>query len=222
MTHAPSDTTTPYTTRVARLDDPAAQALAVALLDQDDIFAAPTDTVYGIFCRPTSTRAIARLYVAKDRPPEKAIPILIGDFSQLDQVVPTHRSPIADALIADLWPGALTLVLPALPHLPSVLTVGQPTVAVRMPNHAGLRALLRQTGPLAATSANRSGGPDTLSAAEVLAQLEGRLPLILSDDHAPAPRSKPSTIVDLTRATGPQILREGPLDDAVRASLAQG
>ena len=111
-------------------------------------------------------------------------------------------------------------MLPAQPHLPDVLTAGQPTVAVRMPNHPELRALLRKTGPLAATSANRSGGPDTHTAQDVLAQLDGRIPLILSDDDNPPARSKPSTIVDLTSRAGPQILREGPLGEAVRALIA--
>jgi L-threonylcarbamoyladenylate synthase len=214
--------TTP--TRSARLDDPAAQAAAVALLAQDEIFAAPTDTVYGLFCLPNRPAALARLYLAKDRPPEKAIPILIGEIDQLDQVALSPLPPIAATLMAELWPGALTLILPAQPHLPALLTAGGTTVAVRMPNHAGLCALLRQTGPLAATSANRSGGPDTHSAAEVLAQLAGRIPLLLHDDASGASsaalRSKPSTIVDLTPAGGPQILREGPLGEIVRARLA--
>lgn len=205
------------------LGHPEAQALAVTLLAQDEIFAAPTDTVYGIFCNPSSTLAISRIYVAKDRPPDKAIPVLIADVDQLDQVTVGPRTRLADRLIEELWPGALTLVLPARPHLPVILTAGQPTLAVRMPNHPGLRTLLRQTGPLAATSANRSGGPDTHTAQAVLAQLNGRLPLILSDDRVPAGivrRSAPSTIVDLTHPANPQILRAGPLDEAVRALLA--
>ncbi len=159
-----------------------AQQEALTLLDQEEIFAAPTDTVYGIFARPNSPTAISRIYLAKARPPDKAIPILIGDRTHVEQVARPPWSPIAEELIASFWPGALTLVLPAQPHLPSILTAGQPTVAVRMPAHPVLCALLRQTGPLAATSANRSGGPDTHSAEEVLAQLEGCIPLLLSDD----------------------------------------
>jgi tRNA A37 threonylcarbamoyladenosine synthetase subunit TsaC/SUA5/YrdC len=95
-----------------------------------------------------------------------------------------------------------------------------------MPAHAALCALLRQTGPLAATSANRSGGPDTHSAAEVLAQLDGHIPLILSDpllsDGAPTPQqSLPSTLVDLTDPAGPRILRHGQLYEAVRVRLGE-
>ena len=209
-----------YTTRLLPLADPAAQAEALALLAQEEIFAAPTDTVYGIFARPDSPAAIERIYVAKGRPPEKAIPILIGDIAHLEQVARRPWSPLAERLIAAFWPGALTLVLPAQPHLPAILTAGQPTIAVRMPDHAALCALLQRTGPLAATSANRSGGPDTRSAGEVLAQLDGCLPLVLTDDTPTAHQTLPSTLVDLTNSEGPRILRPGPLYEQVRAHLA--
>ena len=208
-------------TRILPLADPAAQQEALTLLTQEEIFAAPTDTVYGIFARPDSPTAIQRIYLAKARPPDKAIPILIGDRAHLEQVARPPWSLLADALMASFWPGALTLVLPAQPHLPAILTAGQPTIAVRMPAHAALCALLRQTGPLAATSANRSGGPDTHSAAEVLAQLEGHIPLILSDDAPTTQQSLPSTLVDLTDPSGPRILRQGQLYEAVRVRLAE-
>lgn len=208
-------------TRIRPLADLDAQQEALALLAQEEIFAAPTDTVYGIFARPDSPTAISRIYLAKARPPDKAIPILIGDIAQLEQVARPPWSPIAGALMASFWPGALTLVLPAQPHLPAILTAGQPTVAVRMPAHAALCALLRQTGPLAATSANRSGGPDTHSAAEVLAQLDGYIPLILSDNAPIAQQSLPSTLVDLTDPAGPRILRQGQLYEAVSVRLAE-
>jgi L-threonylcarbamoyladenylate synthase len=210
-----------YITRVLPLADPTAQAEALALLAQEEVFAAPTDTVYGIFCRPDSPDAIARLYLAKARPADKAIPILIGDLTQLEQVARPPWSPLAARLMAKFWPGALTLVLPAQPHLPPILTAGQPTVAVRMPSHAALCALLVKTGPLAATSANRSGGADTHSATEVLAQLDSFIPLILSDDAPTSQQSLPSTLVDLTNPTGPQILRKGPLYETVSAILAE-
>jgi L-threonylcarbamoyladenylate synthase len=210
-----------YHTRILPLGDPAAQQEAFALLAQEEIFAAPTDTVYGIFARPDSPTAIARIYIAKARPPDKAIPILIGDISHLAQVARPPWSHMAEALMTRFWPGALTVVLPAQPYLPPILTASQPTVAVRMPAHAALNALLRQTGPLAATSANRSGGPDTHSADEVLAQLDGCLPLILSDDTPISAQSLPSTLVDLTDDAGPRILRQGQLYAEVSALLAE-
>jgi L-threonylcarbamoyladenylate synthase len=219
-----------YSTRVLSLGDSAAQDSVaqnevLTLLAQEQIFAAPTDTVFGLFCRPDSVTAIERLYVAKARPPDKAIPILIGEQAQLAQVALPPWSAAATCLMERLWPGALTLVLPAQSHLPSILTAGQPTVAVRMPDHALLCALLRKTGPLAATSANRSGGPDTHSVAEVLAQLDGRIPLLLRDetcdDRSPPSTTPPSTIVDLSDPLHPRLLRQGPLGTAVQAILAE-
>lgn len=210
-----------YVTRVLPLDDAAAQQEALRLLAQEEIFAAPTDTVYGIFARPNSPLAIERIYAAKARPPEKAIPILIGEIDHLEQVARPPWSSLAGVLMARFWPGALTLVLPAQPHLPPILTAGQPTIAVRMPAHPTLCAFLKQTGPLAATSANRSGGPDTRSAAEVLAQLDGCIPLILDDGRPANAETLPSTLVDLTHAAGPRILRPGPLHDAIRTLLAE-
>lgn len=208
-----------YTTRVLPLSEPAARQEALALLAQEEIFAAPTDTVYGIFCRPDSPLAISRIYLAKARPPEKAIPVLIGEMAQLQQVARPPWSPIAERLMERFWPGALTLVLPAQPHLPPILTASQPTVAVRMPAHAELCTLLRQTGPLAATSANRSGGPDTHSATEVLAQLDGHIPLVLMEDANATSQSLPSTVVDVTDPTRPRILRPGALGEAISALL---
>jgi L-threonylcarbamoyladenylate synthase len=214
-----------YRTRVLPLSDPSAQQEAVRVLAQEEIFAAPTDTVYGIFARPDSPAAIKRVYIAKARPADKAIPILIGDMSHLEQVARPPWCPLAEPLIRRFWPGALTLVLPAQPHLPPILTAGQTSVAVRMPAHEPLCALLRQTGPLAATSANRSGGPDTHSVEEVLAQLDGHLPLVLSDDtsddKSATEQSLSSTVVDLVDPAGPRILRQGQLYAQVSAFLAK-
>jgi L-threonylcarbamoyladenylate synthase len=168
--------------------------------------------------------AIVRLYEAKDRPPRKPIPVLIGELEQLAQVAPLPLSSLAERLSRRFWPGPLTLVLPALPTLPSILTASQPTVGVRMPDHDALRALIRQTGPLAATSANRSGAVEARTAAEVLAQLEGRIPLILADeeDDRSSPDTLPSTVVDVTTLSNgePTILREGPLGSTVRSLFA--
>lgn len=207
-----------YTTHIRSLADPAALDEALALLDDDQVIAAPTDTVYGVFCRPDRPAAIERLYIAKLRPPQKAIPILIGDADQVGDIAQPPLPPGAADLMADFWPGALTIVLPARSHLPAVLTAGQPTVAVRMPNHDLLRDLLRRSGPLAATSANRSGGPETHSADEVMTELGGRLPLILADPNPPATRNLASTVIDLT-GPEPVILRPGPVAAAVLARL---
>lgn len=187
--------------------------LAVSLVQKGEVIAAPTDTVYGLVCRYDSSRAIEELYRVKDRPPEKALPVLIGDESQLAQVVEGELSALAQELIARFWPGPLTLILPALPHLPPVLTAGGSTVGVRIPDQPFLRELARQAGPLASSSANRSGGAECHSAADVLAQLDGRIPLLV--DGGPSSLAQASTVLNLT-TTPPGILREGPVGETVR------
>jgi len=204
-------------TRVIATDDPDALDQAVAFLDTQAVIAAPTDTVYGLVCSVTSGAAMDALYEAKGRPPQKALPVLLAGEDQLDRVVATVPEA-ARRLMARFWPGPLTLVLPGLPHLPARLTAGMGTVAVRVPDHPVLRALARRSGPLASSSANRSGGPECVDAPAVLAQLDGLIPLIL--DGGPAPVGIPSTVLALTE-TGAVILREGPIGHAVRAFLSE-
>lgn len=225
-------------TPILAIDAPETVAAVEAVLAAGGIFVVPTDTVYGVCSRYDSPAAIGRIYAAKDRPPQKAIPVLIGAPEQLDGLVKMPLHPLAGTLMARYWPGPLTLVLPAQAHLPPELTAGAPTVAVRMPNHAAFCALLQHTGPLAVTSANRSGAAETHNVVEVLAQLDGRVDLILADvgeaipgadvsnsaETAPLAEGTPtlaSTIVDLANpAAPPRILREGPLGAEIRALLA--
>lgn len=206
-------------TRILTMNAPEAIPAALTLVEQAMIFAAPTDTVYGLMCRYDSSAAIGQLYLAKDRPPQKAIPVLISNSQQLKLLVPDSISPVAQLLMERFWPGALTIVLPALPTLPSSLTANQPTIGVRMPAYDPLRRLIDQSGPLAATSANRSGGPDSGSAQEVLAQLEGRIPLLLVDDATPR-SAMPSTVIDLSRTQEfPRMLRRGALAGAINTAM---
>jgi L-threonylcarbamoyladenylate synthase len=155
-----------------------------------------------------------KLYVAKERPPEKAIPILLADIADLDQVA-LNVPPIAYRLMENFWPGALTIVVPKQPALPLEVSVA-PTVAVRIPDLDLARALMRLTGPLAVTSANRSAGPNPRTASEVLEQLSGRIDAVL--DGGTTPGGVPSTVLDCTQPT-PVILREGAWADRVRAFL---
>ena len=180
------------------------------------VIAVPTDTVYGVVCRFDSEQAIDQLYWVKERQPQKALPVLLGDEGQLDRVIQARLSPLAGQFIRHFWPGPLTLVLPALAHLPNVLNSGGETIAVRIPDHPFLRDLARHAGPLASSSANRSGQPDCRTAQAVLAQLEGRVPLIV--DGGETTHLLASTVLDLTGAE-PRILREGPLGGAIRAWL---
>jgi L-threonylcarbamoyladenylate synthase len=191
--------------------------LAAQLLRERQIVAFPTDTVYGLGTLAFDGLTARRLYVAKDRPPEKAIPILLADIADLDQVA-IDVPPIAYRLMARFWPGALTLVLPKHPEVPLEVSATE-TVAVRIPDLDLTRALLRLTGPLAVTSANRSAGPNPRTAQEVLAQLDGRIDAIL--DGGSTPSGVPSTVLDCAQAV-PRILRAGALADAVAAFLRAG
>ncbi len=204
-------------TRILHADEPTTLDLAARLIQAGQVIAAPTDTVYGLVCRVDDPQAIRRLYAVKERPAEKALPVLLAGEEQLPQVV-AELPPLARALMARFWPGPLTLVLPARPGLPAVLTGGGATVAVRVPDHPFLRALARRAGPLASSSANRSGEPPARTAQEVLAQLAGRIPLVV--DGGEAPGGVASTVVDVTGPT-PRILREGPVAEQVRALLPQ-
>ena len=184
---------------------------AVAVLRSGGLVVFPTDTVYGVGALATLPQAVASLYVAKDRPRDKAIPLLVPSLEVLSTVVTTV--PDAARLLAErFWPGALTVVLHRAPSVPDEVTAGGETVAVRVPDHAVTRSLLDALGaPLAATSANLSGqgAPDT--AAGALAQLEGRVDLIL--DGGRCPGGVASTVVDLTRDP-PVVLREGGIASA--------
>ena len=186
--------------------DPDAISRALEVLEGGGLVAFPTDTVYGVGALAFDAPAVESIYYTKDRPVEKAIPILIGGPEDLDKAT-ADIPPIAAKLAARFWPGALTLVMPKHPDLPDVVSTG-PTVGVRVPDHPVARALLRAAGPMAVTSANISGGTSPKSAEEVMRQLNGRIPLIL--DGGETPGGVPSTVVNCL-GTEPVILREGPI-----------
>ena len=195
-------------TVVIAADQTNALEKAAAVLEQGAVIGVPTDTVYGLVCLYNDAAAIDRLFAAKERPSQKALPVLLGDAEQASAVVRSARQTAAQALIERYWPGPLTLVLPARSHLPPALTAGGDTVGVRLPAHPFLRALARRVGPLASSSANRSGQPPCATPAAVLAQLNGRIPLLI--DAGPAPLAQASTVLDLS-APQPVLLREGPI-----------
>ena len=179
---------------------------ALKILQSGGIVAFPTDTVYGLGALAFDNAAIESIYTAKDRPIKKAIPILIGDLIDLDQVA-VDVPDMALHFAARFWPGPLTCVIPKKQTLPSAVSA-TPTVAVRIPDHSDARALLRAAGPMAVTSANISGQPSPSTAQEVYEQLNGRIPLIL--DGGKTQGGIPSTLVDCT-GEKPVILREGPI-----------
>lgn len=179
---------------------------ALRILKQGGIVAFPTDTVYGVGTLAFDNAAIESIYTAKDRPLEKAIPILIGDMSDLDKVA-DNIPEMALRFAARFWPGPLTCIVPKKRTLPPAVSATE-TVAVRIPDHPDALTLLRAAGPMAVTSANISGQASPSTAQEVYNQLNGRIPLIL--DGGETPGGTASTIVDCT-GEKPVILREGPL-----------
>jgi len=179
---------------------------ALDILRKGGLVAFPTDTVYGVGTLAFDGKAVESIYKAKDRPVEKAIPILIGDADDM-QKVGVDIPDVAYKLAARFWPGPLTCIIPKQPTLPETVSATD-TVGVRVPDHEVARALLRAAGPMAVTSANISGQPSPSSAEEVLAQLGGRIDLII--DGGITPGGVPSTLVDCT-ADEIKILREGPI-----------
>lgn len=195
-------------------------ARAVDALMQGNTVAFPTDTVYGVGADARQPEAIAALYEIKQRPLDKAIPLLLARTEELCGValeVPDSAWQLAERF----WPGALTLVVHCALSLPPILTAGRPTVAVRVPDHPVVRALIEGlSAPLAATSANISGRSSPVATDGVLAQLDGRVSLLL--DGGSCPGGRPSTVVDVT-VTPVRILRPGPITARqIQAALSTG
>lgn len=200
------DITFTMSTQILSIQDADGLASAIELLASGGVVAFPTDTVYGLGAMAFDQNAVGMLYEVKERRMEKAIPLLIGDFSHLERVAGIV-TPMAEKLARRFWPGALTIVLPRHPSIPDAVTP-LPTVGVRIPDYAPVQKLLRLTGPLAVTSANISGQGSPSTAPGVEMQLGGRIPLIL--DGGVTPGGTPSTVVDCTKGQ-PVILREGPI-----------
>ena len=211
--------------RFARVapDDEDGRAEAVEVLRAGGLVAMPTDTVYGVGVALDAEDGLRRLFAAKDRPPDRAIVLLVADLAQAGSV--GVLSPAASALAARFWPGGLTLVLAQVSdpilgsRLPAELTAGLSTIGVRMPDHDSPRTLARALGPLPVTSANLSGRPDARDAAAVLAQLGTRIDLVL--DGGPTLGGVPSTVVDCSQDV-PRILRVGAIEPARIAAALVG
>jgi L-threonylcarbamoyladenylate synthase len=193
-------------TAIIPANSPAMLTHVLRILNAGGLVAFPTDTVYGVGTLAFNGKAIESIYTAKDRPIEKAIPILIADIEDMEKVgmdVPQNAYKLAYRF----WPGPLTCIIPKQPTLPEAVSATS-TVGVRMPDHEIARTLLRAAGPMAVTSANISGQPSPSTAEEVFAQLNGRIPLII--DGGPTPGGIPSTVVDCSTSEL-KILRKGPL-----------
>ena len=187
--------------------DEASIRRAAALLRAGELVAFPTETVYGLGADALNGEAAARIFAAKGRPADNPLIAHIAGESGLAGLIAGEPCTCARKLMRAFWPGPMTLIFPKSPRVPREVTAGLDTVAVRMPSHPVARALIRaaQT-PIAAPSANRSGRPSPTTAAHVLEDMEGRIPLIL--DGGPCEVGLESTVVDVTGAR-PRILRPG-------------
>jgi L-threonylcarbamoyladenylate synthase len=203
-------------TLIVSAKSPDAIREALDVLNKGGLVAFPTDTVYGVGALAFDGKTVESIYAAKDRPVEKAIPVLIGNTGDMDKVG-MEIPEIAYKLASRFWPGPLTVVIPKKPTLPEAISATA-TVGVRVPDHAVARALLRAAGPMAVTSANISGQASPSTAEEVYAQLGGRIDLII--DSGTTPGGVPSTVVDCT-GNELKILREGPISlEEIRSKLS--
>ncbi|TPG10826.1 L-threonylcarbamoyladenylate synthase [Sphingomonas oligophenolica] len=180
-------------------------AAAAAIIGGGGIVAVPTETVYGLAADATNAAAVARIYAAKGRPAFNPLIVHVADLAAAERIAVFGDD--ARALAAAFWPGPLTLVLPvrAEAGVAALVIAGLDTIAVRVPRHRAMQALLAATGvPLAAPSSNASNGISPTRAAHVASSLGGRVPLIIDDGACAA--GLESTIV-----AGRTILRPGPI-----------
>ncbi len=198
--------------------DGAGIAEAARVLEAGGTVAVPTETVYGLAARADRAEAVAAIYRAKGRPDFNPLIVHVPDLAAAEALASFDAR--AHALAAAFWPGPLTMVLPRREDalLAPAVSAGLPTVALRMPAHPAMHALLEVSGlPLAAPSANRSGGVSPTRAAHVAASLGARADLIL--DGGNTERGLESTIVAVRQAGGWQILRPGPVTEAAISAL---
>ncbi len=194
--------------------DPDARAAgleaAASAVARGELVILPTDTVYGVGADAFTPAAVTRLLAAKNRGRAMPVPVLIGEAATLAGLV-VRPPQVATELAEAFWPGGLTLVVEHAPSLAWDLGDAEGTVAVRLPDDDLARDLLRRTGPLAVSSANRSGRPPATTAAEAVEQLGEHVAVVL--DGGPRHGSAASTIVDCTGPT-PRVLRVGaiPID----------
>ncbi len=185
-------------------------AAAAAAIRRGDLVVLPTDTVYGLGADAFSPDAVRQLLTLKGRGRDLPVPVLIGSWRTVNGLVDV-LPPAANDLIAAFWPGALTLVLTAGTGLTWDLGDTKGTVAVRMPLHPVALELLAETGPMAVSSANRTGTAPATSAAAAQEDLGDGVAVYL--EGGVAPDSAPSSIVDLTDVA-PRLLRDGAISRA--------
>lgn len=198
-------------TRIYQIDryDPDTEKLQIAAkaIRDGELVAFPTETVYGLGANALDPEAVRRIFTAKGRPSDNPLIAHVASVKEVDRIAVLNE--LAKLLVERFWPGPLTLVLPAKSVVPSEITAGLPTVAVRMPANRVARDLITLSGvPIAGPSANRSGRPSPTNAASVYEDLGDSVSIIL--DTGPTEVGVESTVVDVT-GDSVVILRPGGL-----------
>jgi L-threonylcarbamoyladenylate synthase len=196
--------------------------LARAAIGRGELVVLPTDTVYGVAADAFQPEAVARLLAAKGRGRQSPPPVLIPGIPTLDALAETVPDEVR-ALVAAFWPGGLTVILPARSSLQWDLGDTDGTVALRMPSNRVVLEILSETGPLAVSSANLTGQPAAMTAAQAFDMLGDSVAVYLEDGEAgtaypDAEAATGSTIVDATGLLRPEgtlrIVRSGVIPDA--------
>lgn len=190
-------------------------AQAAALIKEGKLVGFPTETVYGLGADALNARAVLDIFAAKGRPADNP---LIVHIARMEEMAPLcHINTMAERLADAFWPGPLTMILPKREIVPSAVTAGLDSVAIRMPAHPVARVLIAESGcPIAAPSGNRSGRPSPTLAAHMLEDMDGRIPLIL--DGGPCDVGVESTVVSLTGDIA-TVLRPGGITPEMLAAV---
>jgi L-threonylcarbamoyladenylate synthase len=199
-------------------DRRAGLAAATAAASAGNLVVMPTDTVYGIGADAFDPAAVRALLAAKGRGPDMPVPVLVGSWQTIEGLV-MAVPPVATKLVEAFWPGGLSLVVEHAPSLTWDLGDAKGTVMLRMPLHPVALDLLRAVGPMAVSSANRSGHPPALTSSQATEQLGDLVSVYL--DGGTAPLGVASTVVDVTGPV-PVLLRQGAVSlDALREVVGE-
>jgi L-threonylcarbamoyladenylate synthase len=204
-------------TKIIKMQEGFALEEAASVLNNGGLVVFPTDTVYGLAAKVMDSAAIERIYDVKGRELTKAIAVLIGDQSQLNEVADQITNQ-TQHLLKYFWPGALTAVVKKRPEIPISLSTNL-TLGVRMPDFDFARILIKKVGPLATTSANISGFDAAINAEMAYKQLDGKVDLIIDGGFCSG--GVASTVIDCTDESF-RILRAGAItEEQIRAVLKQ-
>lgn len=186
--------------------EPGAIEKAAAILKSGGVVAFPTETVYGLGALATDGKAVAKIFEAKERPADNPLIVHIAGFDMLQELIDGPVPLEANLLAEEYWPGPLSMIFKKSGKIPKEVCAGLDTVAIRMPSNPAALMLIKQAGPIAAPSANRSGKPSPTTAKHVFDDMNERIPLIL--DGGSCRVGVESTVLDLT-CTPPRVLRPG-------------